>query len=129
MPRDCFDCLCCLSNVFVIFRCKLLLVVCCILTTTSVWVIRMNANSRGNNGVPNTTFNVTHLEMVEDSDKATPAIEMQSEVPIPKVEMNIPSKKSDVTEEKIDEAAVNYRFTKKSAIGMGLVACAAVFGR
>ena len=99
MPRDCFDCLCCLSNVFVIFRCKLLLVVCCILTTTSVWVIRMNANSRGNNGVPNTTFNVTHFEMVEDSDKATPAIEMQSEVPIPKVEMNIPSKKSDVTEE------------------------------
>ena len=87
------------------------------------------ANSRGNNGVPNTTFNVTHFEMVEDSDKATPAIEMQSEVPIPKVEMNIPSKKSDVTEEKIDEAAVNYRFTKKSAIGMGLVACAAVFGR
>lgn len=67
--------------------------------------------------------------MVEESDKTTPAIEMQSEVTVPKVEKDISSKKSETMEEKIDEAAVNYRFTKKSAIGMGLVACAAVFGR
>ena len=39
------------------------------------------------------------------------------------------SEKPKATEEVIDEAGYNYRKTKKSALGMFLVACAAFFGR
>lgn len=71
----------------------------------------------------------THFEMVGASDKETPSIEMQPAVKVEEQVTVTADKQSDVTEKMIDKAAVNYRFTKRSALGMFLVACAAFFGR
>ena len=66
-----------------------------------------------------------------------PTIEMQVAVVVDK--QNEPKQEAQQTPEKkekdskrekaLDKAAINYRFTKKSAFGMILVAFAAVFGR
>ena len=83
-----------------------------------------------------TPFTHFHFYLTMSTEEK-PTIEMQVTVTVEKKEE--PKQKMQVTSEKkekdskhekaLDEAAVNYRFTKKSAFGMILVAFAAVFGR
>lgn len=51
---------------------------------------------------------------------------MQPSVTSPTVET---SKKADAAEKKVNDAVMNYRLTRKSALGMLLVALGSVFGR
>ena len=63
-------------------------------------------------------------------EKKDAVVVNKKEEPKQETQIDLEKKEKDSKREKaLDKAAINYRFTKKSAFGMILVAFAAVFGR
>ena len=95
----------------------------------------INFRGKRGNGVFHSPFSLSFFLIMNSEEKST--IEMQVTVAVDKKDettqntQTTPEKKDkdNKREKALDKAAINYRFSKKSAFGMILVAFAAVFGR